>query len=93
LNKVDVFEEKIKDDERWALFKEAMDYKGEREVEASMNSIKLKMETIRKESTGDTDPLMIHVTCALDTQMMAKVVEDIKVSIVRATMKDLGMTI
>jgi len=92
LNKVDLFQEKIKDDERWALFKEAMEYNGEREVDKCMDNIKQKMETIRQ-SSGETEPLTIHVTCALDTEMMSKVVEDIKVSIVRTTMKDLGMTI
>jgi len=86
LNKVDIFEEKIKDDRKFAEFKEALGYDGGRTVKECTDFILKKLVAI-----NDQEELRVHVTNALDTEMMKKVTNDIKSSIITGTLKDLGM--
>jgi len=89
LNKVDIFEEKIKDDRKFAEFKEALGYEGENKLNDCTSFILKKLESINAQEKKME--LKAHVTNALDTEMMKKVTSDIKSSIITGTLKDLGM--
>jgi len=93
LNKVDIFEEKIKDDRKYDEFKEVLGYDGERSVEGCTNFMQEKLKSIsqKRKSKSDEMELRVHVTNALDTEMIKKVATDIKSSIITSTLKDLGM--
>jgi len=93
LNKVDIFEEKIKDDRKYAEFKEVLGYEGERNVTQCTNFVKekLKLITDKQKKKSEGTEVKVHVTNALDTEMMKTVMNDIKSSIITGTLKDLGM--
>jgi len=90
LNKVDIFEEKIKDDRKFLELKEVLDYDGPNTVTQCTDHVIAKLKSISDEKKPNAD-LKIHVTCALDTEMMKKVSNDIKSSIITSTLIDLGM--
>jgi GTPase SAR1 family protein len=95
LNKVDLFEEKLRDDKKWVDFKTIMNYNGQRSVTECTKCIEEKLRDINRKLLKDTHPddmeLSIHVTNALDTEGMKKVSEDIKSSIITSTLKDFGI--
>jgi len=78
LNKLDLFEKKVKDDTNFQDFKKHFpDYKGEQTVEVCCNFIRDKfIGTV----TEDTENLEVHshVTCALDTDGITAVFEAVK---------------
>jgi hypothetical protein len=94
LNKADVFEEKLKDDRKWNEFKEALEYNGDRDKTSCTNFIERKLRDINEASLGkkndDIGELKIHVTNALDRELMQNIAKDIKSSILEFTMKKIG---
>jgi hypothetical protein len=92
LNKVDLFEDKIADDKKWADFKTAFGYNGSRDANSCTKFIQQKLLQILESSANAKNQtnLKIHVTNALDTAMMSKVVIDIKASILEITFDDIG---
>jgi len=97
LNKVDIFEEKMKDDRKWNEFKEALEYTGEREKTSCTNFIERKLRDINEVSLGkkndNRDDLRIHVTNALDRELMQNIAKDIKSSILKYVMRGIGWEI
>jgi len=93
LNKVDLFEEKIKDDAKWDSFKKVMGYNGARDVNDAIGFLKEMLLGMDNEAKRDedVDEIRIHVTNALNTELMAKIAGDIKTSILTSTMKFLGI--
>lgn len=91
LNKVDVFQEKLRDDKKWNEFKEFLDYNGNRSIGDCTRFIEEKMKDMAAEHQKRPESLTFHVTNALDTELMSKVSADIKTSIVADTLKNLGM--
>jgi len=93
LNKIDIFQEKINDDNKWADFEKEMDYTGDRTVKAATDFIERKLNQMNKSlpKYDDYPALRIHVTNSLDTALMTKIAADIKTSILEGTMADFGL--
>jgi hypothetical protein len=89
LNKVDLFQEKIRDDKKWKEFKEIFGYTGERSVNEAIHFIQQKL--IDESSKSRKGNLIIHITNALDTALMTKVSAAIRNAIVDYSLKDLGL--
>jgi len=93
LNKMDLFAEKIKDDKKWGDFQTALDYTGERTPEDSIKFIEDKLIGMDKipDKDDEVERIKVHVTNALDTDLMRKIFGDIRTSVLAATMKYLGV--
>jgi len=91
LNKVDIFREKIKDERKFADFKELLGYNGPQTVEGCTEFIQNKMLKFFKKKNKEELEIKFHVTNALDTDLMKSVTNDIKSSIVTITLMKLGM--
>jgi len=92
LNKVDLFQEKLRSDEnehqKWKEFKQILGYKGERDVNSALKFIEQSLYEINDRTKSK---LIIHVTNALDTALMTRVAADIKSAILSDSMKTLGL--
>jgi len=88
LNKYDLFQEKIKEEKRFNDFKKCLAYDGEQSAE---NCSKWIEEKLQEKVDPEDSPLHSHVVCALDTKVMERVTQDIKVSIVTSSLKDMGI--
>jgi len=89
LNKMDLFQEKIRDDKKWKEFKEIMGYKGDRSVNEAIHFIQQKL--VDESSKSRKGNLIVHITNALDTALMTKVSAAIRNAIVDYSLKDLGL--
>jgi len=88
LNKYDIFQEKIQEEKLFIEFKKNLSYEGERLAEHCAKWIEAKL--LEKVNIDDS-PLHSHVVCALDTKVMERVTQDIKVSIVTSSLRDMGI--
>jgi len=78
LNKLDLFEKKIKDETNFVDFKKHFpDYKGEANVNTCCDFISHKFLSVLGEETENQE-VHTHVTCALDTEAMTAVFEAVK---------------
>jgi len=68
LNKVDLFTSKIENSEKFAEFKNRLEYSGSSDVSECTQFI----EKILRNKMNDDLPLHVHVVCALDTTLMKK---------------------
>jgi len=93
LNKMDLFQEKIRDDKKWSDFKALMDYKGARDVKQAIQFIEHQLMDINatQNKTKPKSRLIIHVTNALDTALMTKVSEAVKTAILEDSMQKFGI--
>jgi len=89
LNKMDLFQEKIRDDKKWKEFKEIFGYKGERSVNEAIHFIQQKL--LDESAKSKKANIIVHFTNALDTALMTKVSSAIRTAIVDLSMKDLGL--
>jgi len=92
LNKVDLFTEKIKEDKKWDDFTAKLGYTGERTVSDSIKYIEDRLRSMDvNNDDDDSEELWIHQTNALDTVLMTKISNQIKVSILSSAMKLIGL--
>jgi len=94
LNKVDVFQEKIRDEKKWVEFKTVMGYTGARSVVECTKFIEQKIRELNNnlsEKHKEDMELKVHITNSLDTTLMSKVTKDIKNSIVSYALNNLGL--
>jgi len=87
LNKVDLFQKKIEDKEKFAEFKKALNYDGENNVDDCTKFLEKKLTGMLQ----NKDSFHVHVTNALDTDMMRKVADDIKEAILSAHLSSFGV--
>jgi len=87
LNKLDLFTSKLQSDDKFNLFKEKLEYTGENNVEKCVEFISQKLE----EKIKDNMPVHIHAICGLDTSLIKKLTQDIKVSIIASSLQDMGI--
>uniref|UniRef100_A0A6B2L9H3 Uncharacterized protein n=1 Tax=Arcella intermedia TaxID=1963864 RepID=A0A6B2L9H3_9EUKA len=78
LNKIDLFEKKIKSEAHFADFKKALDYTGPQDVEKCCNFVQEKFLSIAGRQTADSVDVHTHVMCALDTDAITAVFEAVK---------------
>jgi len=88
LNKSDIFQEKIKDHKRFAEFKKNLEYSGNQTFDNCSKHIEDKIQAC---ITSDDLPTHTHVVCALNTETMTKVTQDIKMTIITSSLKDMGI--
>jgi len=86
LNKIDLFQEKIKHVPITVAFK---DYQGPQEFEASVAYIQEEFKALNKHP--EKKEIYIHVTCATDTKLCAKVFDAVKDIVIRNSLRDAGL--
>jgi len=93
LNKMDLFAEKIKDDNKWEAFQTALGYSGERTPQDSIKFIEEKLLAMDKipDKDDEVERIKIHHTNALDTDLMRKIFGDIRTSVLATSMNYLGL--
>jgi len=94
LNKVDLFQEKMNDEKKWAEFTQIMGYTGPNTVIGCTKFIEEKLLALNnnlKDKHEDQMDIKIHITNALDTPLMSKIATDIKTSILSYTFNDIGL--
>jgi len=87
LNKLDLFTEKLQNEERFMDFKERFEYNGEKDVDKCVEFITELLE----EKINDKLPVHVHPICGLDTSLIKKLTQDIKISIIASSLQDMGI--
>jgi len=87
LNKLDLFTLKLQQEDRFEDFKQRLEYTGPNEVEKCVEFISNQLE----EKVDDKLPIHIHPICGLDTSLIKKLTQDIKVSIIASSLQDMGI--
>jgi len=87
LNKLDLFTLKLQNEERFNDFKERFEYNGKNDVDKCVEFITGLLEGKIK----DKLPVHIHPICGLDTSLIKKLTQDIKISIIASSLQDMGI--
>jgi len=87
LNKLDLFTTKIQDENRFEDFRKRLHYTGGKNANECVEFITTNLNN----RINDTMPLHIHSVCALDTSLIKKLTQDIKVSIIASSLRDMGI--
>jgi len=87
LNKLDLFTTKIQDENRFEDFRKRLHYTGGKNANECVEFIKENLNN----RINDNMPLHIHSVCALDTSLIKKLTQDIKVSIIASSLRDMGI--
>jgi len=87
LNKLDLFTLKLQQEDRFTDFQNRFGYMGENNVDDCLDFI---YKTIEDKIT-DNLPVHIHAICGLDTSLIKKLAQDIKVSIIASSLIDMGI--
>jgi hypothetical protein len=87
LNKLDLFKLKLQHEDRFTDFQNRFGYMGENNVDDCLDFIKKTIE----EKITDNLPVHIHAICGLDTSLIKKLAQDIKISIIASSLTDMGI--
>jgi len=86
LNKVDLFQKKLEDKEKFTQFKKNLGYDGDNSRE---NCTKFLQNQLT-DKLNNKDHFYVHVTNTLDTELIRKVTDTIMETIISSTTKDSG---
>jgi len=87
LNKLDLFKLKLQQEDRFLDFQNRFGYMGENNVDDCLDFVKKIIE----EKITDNLPVHIHAICGLDTGLIKKLAQDIKISIIASSLTDMGI--
>jgi len=87
LNKVDLFEKKLGDKEKFSEFKKILEYDGRNSLEDCTRFLQEKL--IAK--LNNKNSFHVHITNALDTQLLGTVSDSIKEAILSSHSEDFGI--